>query len=215
MLREWEMSKRCKCLEGFEPCCDRFTIGRELINAFGAAGLELTGKNPTYRCGSFKITIDFEAAKARMEFGGNRVRGGLALNPDEILALYQRSVAAMEKDFGGPDAALDVLRQAYLRTLKSEGKPDGSRVNIISVLREYVGAKRGKWAGSGGPFRAQFAYDIHRLSVLNRLTIGGRRLNLGVATMAHADKQSDSIGIPGADGTVNIYMHLAFIEYEP
>ena len=148
-------------------------LGRELVGAL--AGSDVVPRliaehpEPEWRLGALTVVVGKE--QARLRYAREAV-GSARADAAAIAAAWHKALDRLRARSRPPDELLPALAAAYERTLARHGGARlGDRVPLVDVR-----------AALAGYTRAQFAWDLQRLKRERRLAVGGRRIDVGVAT---------------------------------
>jgi hypothetical protein len=158
------------------------------------------GPRPEWRIGELTVLIGPQRAELRY------AREAVAFcqpTPDAITQAVQRARTRLAARSREPDELLPALAAAYAVVLGQRGGRTGDRVPLVD-LREQL----------PGYTRAQFAWDLARLRRERRLAIGGRRLDLGVATGHATARRSRVVWIENEGGGGSYFASFRLIPQE-
>jgi hypothetical protein len=155
------------------------------------------GPRPEWRLG--ELTVVVGAARAELRYAREPV-GSCRPTPDAIIEAVQRVRARLVARSRGPDELLPALVAAYAAVLDERGARAGDRVPLVALRDQLAGYTR-----------AQFAWDVARLRRERRLAVGGRRLDLGVATGHATARRSSVVWIENESGTGSYYQSFRLI----
>jgi hypothetical protein len=158
------------------------------------------GPPPEWRIG--ELTVVIGAARAELRYAREPV-GSARPTPDAVVEAVRRARARLAGRSRGPDELLPALARAYAVVVDRSGGRPGDRVPLIEVRGALEGYTR-----------AQFAWDIARLSRERRLVIGGRRIDLGVATGHAAMRRSRVVWIENEGGGGSYFQSFRLIAQE-
>jgi len=139
------------------------------------------GPPPQWRYGGLTVVIGRDRAELRY---AREPVGSARPTPDAIAHAVARARGRLEARSRSPDELLPALAEAYAAVLGRAGAHAGARVPLVELRDELTEGTR-----------AQFAWDVARLVRERRLAIGGRRLDLGVATGHQAARRSRVVWI--------------------
>ncbi|HEX3475749.1 MAG TPA: hypothetical protein VHT91_12035 [Kofleriaceae bacterium] len=158
-----------------------------------------SGPPPEWRFG--ELTVVIGAARAELRYAREPV-GSSRPAPDAIVAAVQRARDRLATRSRGPDELLPALAAAYATVLRRRGARSGDRVPLVELRDELGGT------------RAQFAWDLARLRRERRLVVGGRRIDLGVATGHAAARRSQVVWIESDGGGGSFFQSFRLIAQE-
>jgi len=158
------------------------------------------GPRPEWRLGPLTVVIG--AARAELRYAREPV-GSSRPTPEAITQAVQRARRRLEDRSRPPDELLPALVTAYAVVLARRGARHGARVPLVE-LRDQLAVTT----------RAQFAWDLARLRRERRLTVGGHRLDLGVATGHAAAHRSRVVWIEDEGGGGSYYASFRMIPQE-
>lgn len=173
------------------------------VGGVGGAGVARRiagGPRPEWRIG--ELTVVVGPARAELRYAREAV-AFCRPAPGPITEAVQRARARLEARSRGPDELLPVLVAAYAAVLARSGGRTGDRVALVELRDELAGYTR-----------AQFAWDLARLRRERRLTIGGRRLDLGVATGHATARRSRVVWIENDGGGGSYFATFRLIPQE-
>ena len=128
----------------------------------------------------------------------------------EIVAALRRAIDRLRERSLPPDELLPRLAAAYAAVLAREGRRPDARAPLVE-LRDELAKHRGR-----RPYtRAQFAWDLARLRLEQRLVVDGRRIDLGIATGHAAARRSRVVWIENDSGGGAFYESFRLITQEP
>ena len=216
-LNTWLQSERAtisKLKDDF-----RFQLGQQIKDMFQKDGVKIRGQYPLLRIGLFTLKLNFEFGEAALFFGPEveKLKSKIPLQPQVIHGTVQKYKRNMQDASFDANRAYDDLYAAYRRCLEVAGKPDGEKVRITEVLKEYVFLKQTKQFmidPSRGHFReysrVKLSYMLYRMKTAD---IGTRGMRFHVATFDATVDKLRSFWIPDndeGDGT-----HYEYISFEP
>jgi hypothetical protein len=138
-----------------------------------------------WRVGELTIVVGPERAELRY---AREPVGFSPPTPDAIGRAVERARRRLAARSRAPDELLPALAGAYEVLVARRGGQTGDRVPLVELRDELGGT------------RAQFAWDLARLRRERRLVVGGRRLDLGVATGHAAGHRSRVVWIENDGG---------------
>jgi hypothetical protein len=136
---------------------------------------------------SGELTVVVGSARAELRYAREPV-GFSRPTPDAIDQAVTRATRRLAERSRAPDELLPALDRAYEVVVARRGGRTGDRVPLVELRDELGGT------------RAQFAWDLARLRRERRLVVGGRRLDLGVATGHAAGHRSRVVWIENDGG---------------
>src|SRR5262249_7686399 len=146
--------------------------GRDLLRSL--AGTDVVPRlvaerpHPEWRLGP--LTVVVSQRQARLRYAREPV-GTAPATAEDIARAWRRALDRLHARSQPPAELLPKLALVYAAELaRRSGRPD-ERVPLVELRAALVGGTR-----------AQFAWDLARLRRERRLTVDGRRLELGVAT---------------------------------
>jgi hypothetical protein len=173
---------------------------KKLGRAVGAPRLITGGPRPEWRIGD--ITVVIGPARAELRYAREPV-AFCRPTPAAITEAIPRARARLAARSRAPDELLPALAAAYDAVLGERGGRSGDRVLLVE-LRDQL----------GGYTRAQFAWDLARLRRERRLAIGGRRLDLGIATGHATARRSRVVWIENEGGGGSYFASFRLIPQE-
>ena len=179
------------------------SAGKKLSSVAGTDAvprLIAPGPPPEWRIGELTCVIGAERAElryAREPVGSSRP------TPDAIIQAVQRARDRLAARSRGPDELLPALAAAYAVVLGRHGARPGERVSLVELRDELTGGTR-----------AQFAWDMARLVRERRLVVGGRRIDLGVATGHATARRSRVVWIENEGGGGSYFQSFRLIAQE-
>jgi hypothetical protein len=157
------------------------------------------GPPPEWRFG--ELTVVIGAARAELRYAREPV-GSSRPAPEAIVAAARRAADRLAARSRAPDELLPALAAAYAAVLRRRGARSGDRVPLVELRDELGGT------------RAQFAWDLARLRRERRLVVGGRRIDLGVATGHAAARRSQVVWIENDGGGGSFFQSFRLIAQE-
>jgi hypothetical protein len=151
-----------------------------------------------------ELTVIVGERRAELRYAREPV-GSSPTDPAAIALAVERARARLASRSRGPDELLPALAQAYQAVLRRRGGRPGDRVPLVELRDEIAGA---------GATRAQFAWDLARLRRERRLTIGERRIDLGVAAGHAAARRSHVVWIENDGGGGSYFQTFRLIAQE-
>jgi hypothetical protein len=176
----------------------RKKLGR--LAGIGVPRLIVSGPRPEWRIGELVVVVGPERAELRY------AREAVAFSrptPEAIAEAVERARTRLAARSRRPDELLPALAAAYTAVLGKRGGRSGDRVPLVELRDELTGYTR-----------AQFAWDLARLRRERRLAIGGRRLDLGVATGHAAAHRSRVVWIENDGGGGSYFASFRLIPQE-
>lgn len=170
------------------------------IAGLGVPRLIAGGPRPEWRVG--ELTVVVGPARAELRYAREPV-GFARPAPDAIVEAVRRARARLVARSRGPDELLPQLAAAYAALLGRRRARQGDRVPLVELRDQLAGYTR-----------AQFAWDLARLRRERRLAIGGRRLDLGVATGHAAAHRSRVVWIENEGGGGSYFASFRLIAQE-
>jgi len=148
------------------------------------------------------LTVVIGAERAELRYAREPV-GSAPPTPDAIIEAVARARQRLAARSRGPDELLPALVQAYAVVLgRRRGRP-GDRVPLVELRDELADGTH-----------AQFAWDVARLRRERRLVIGGRRVDLGVATGHATARRSTIVWIEDERGGGSYFASFRLIAQE-
>jgi hypothetical protein len=147
------------------------------------------------------LTVVISARRAELRYAREPV-GSARPAPEAIVAAVGRARERLTARSRAPDELLPALVAAYRAALAEHHLLLGGRVPLIE-LRDALGGTR-----------AQFAWDLARLVRERRLSVGRRRIDLGVATGHAAAHRSRVVWIEGDGGRGSYFQSFRLIAQE-
>ena len=197
-----------------------FEFAKDLREAFGARGLEVTGRPPTLAVNELVLGIDTAARKAGWFYGKEALTRPLPLSLSAITGAFereQRTILARELD---TEAFLQELHTTWTQVLEGKSRrPQGGRVSLIETYSKLVlNRQSGRFwnAPSRSTFRdyprALFVRDLVLAQPSPTVTVNGerQRLFLGVATKSQAESSSRSLWVPQGPFEGGYYADITF-----
>ena len=148
-----------------------------------------------------ELTVVVGAARAELRYAREPV-GSSRPAPEAIVAAVHRAAERLASRSRGPDELLPALAAAYAAVLRRRGARSGDRVPLVELRDELGGT------------RAQFAWDLARLRRERRLVVGGRRIDLGIATGHAAARRSQVVWIESDGGGGSFFQSFRLIAQE-
>lgn len=142
------------------------------------------------------------AERAELRYAREPV-GSSRPTPDAILQAARRARGRLAARSRGPDQLLPALAAAYATVLDRHGARPGARIPLVELRDELAGGTR-----------AQFAWDIARLRRERRLSVGGRRIDLGVAAGHATARRSRVVWIEDDGGGGSYFQSFRLIAQE-
>ena len=133
---------------------------------------------PEWRLGPLTVVVG--AAQARLRYAREPV-GTARATADDIAAAWRKALERLRARSLAPDELLPRLAAAYDLVLARRGGRTDDRTPLVEIRAELAGYTR-----------AQFAWDVARLKRERRLVVGGRRVDIGVAT-GHATARRSQV----------------------
>ena len=174
-------------------------LGRATARAEIGWRLLTTTPRPEWRLGELTVVVGPKRAElryAREPVGFSRP------TPEAITEAVVRAQDRLGARSRAPDELLPALAGAYDVVLARRGARPGDRVPLVDVRDQLSGT------------RAQFAWDLARLRRERRLVVGGRRLDLGVATGHAAAHPSRVVWIENEGGGGSYFQSFRLIAQE-
>ncbi|HET7503513.1 MAG TPA: hypothetical protein VFK02_20970 [Kofleriaceae bacterium] len=172
-----------------------FVAGVDVVPRLIAAG-----PPPEWRVG--ELTVVIGQARAELRYAKESV-GSSRPTPEAVMEAVRRARGRLAARSRGPDELLPALATAYGEVLARHGARAGERVPLVEVLGALEGYTR-----------AQFAWDMARLRRERRLVVGGRRIDLGVATGHAAGRRSRVVWIENEGGGGSYFQSFRLIAQE-
>lgn len=157
------------------------------------------GPPPEWRFG--ELTAVIGPRRAELRYAREPV-GSSPPAPEAIVAAVRRAADRLAARSRPPDELLPALAAAYATVLKQHSARPGDRVPLVELRDELGGT------------RAQFAWDLARLRRERRLVVGGRRIDLGVATGHAAARRSQVVWIESDGGGGCFFQSFRLIAQE-
>ncbi|MBN2055694.1 hypothetical protein JW905_12265 [bacterium] len=192
-------------------------FARALVDAFHAAGREVTVRGAEYLVAGMVLRVDLGANRAVLEYARETVRDKIPLRPAAIVKAVEsahRELTGKSMDAG---AFIKLLFEAYRRVLKFANDAPGERANVIDVLAELAfvlqrdtfrrDPRRELFQSYS---RARFSHDLNRLRVEGVLEHASYRLNIGTATIDFAEDRRRALYLTDGRGGGNYIMYLSF-----
>jgi hypothetical protein len=177
-------------------------LGRELAGALAGSDVvpRLIGElpEPEWRIGPLTVLVGKE--QARLRYAREPV-GTARADAEEIAAAWKKAIARLQARSRSPEELLPQLADAYQRALARTGAHD--RALLVDVRAELAGYTK-----------AQFAWDVARLRRERRLVVGGRRIEIGVATGHATARRSRVVWIEDDAGSGAWYETFRMIVQE-
>jgi hypothetical protein len=155
-------------------------LGRELAGAL--AGTDVVPRlvaelpEPEWRIGPLTVVVG--KTQARLRYAREPV-GTARADATAIAAAWRKALDRLRARSRAPEELLPQLADAYKRALARHGARD--RARLVDVRAELAGYTK-----------AQFAWDLARLRRERRLTVGGCRVEIAIAT-GHATAQRSRV----------------------
>ncbi len=183
------------------------SFGKELRRAAteAAPGLvpRLVAEQPQeWRIGSLTIVVARGTAQLRY---ARQPIGRATAEADAVVAAWRRALITLTARSLDPDRFLPLLGAAYLAALGT--RAPGERVELTALRAEIARLVRGHT-------RAQFAWDLARLQRERRLSLGGARIDLGVATGNAASHASRVVWVEDESGSGHYYQYFRTLAQE-
>jgi hypothetical protein len=195
----------------------RFQFGQQIKGMFQKNGVKIRGQYPLLRIGLFTLKLNFEFGEATLFFGPEveKLKSKIPLQPQVIHSTVQKYKRNMQDASFDANKAYDDLYAAYQRCLEVSGKPDGEKVRITEILKEYVFLKQPKQFmvdPSRGHFREysriKLSYMLYRMKTAD---VGARGMRFHVATFDATVDKLRSFWIPNNDeGEGTHYEYISF-----
>lgn len=197
----------------------RYSFGKELESALSKAGMKLEGRMPRFRVGPYGIEVDFERSRAKITFGHDAISDKVPLEPDSIVKALMKDKKNIEKFFD-PKKSVELVFNAYLRTLKIVNRPMGEKIPIMEVLGQLVFMLQSPHFKSDprkenyrGLSRAQFAMMLFKIKETKVKAHGKYELFLTTATFDATRKRENFIWVPdNMRGEGTTYAFISFKE---
>ncbi len=179
-------------------------LGRELVGAL--AGSDVVPRliaerpEPEWRLGPLTVVVGKEQARLRY---AREAIGTARANAVDIAAAWRKAIDRLSARSRPPDELLPALAEAYGKTLARSGGAADARVPLVDVRAELAGYTK-----------AQFAWDVARLRREHRLVVGGRRIEIGVATGYATLRRSRVVWIEDDAGSGAWYESFRMIRTE-
>ena len=157
------------------------------------------GPRPEWRLGELTVVVGSERAELRY---AREPVGFAQPTKDAIEVAVSRARQRLAERSRAPDELLVALVGAYEAVLARRGGRPGDRVPLVELRDQISGT------------RAQFAWDLARLRRERRLVVGGRRLDLGVATGHAAAQRSRVVWIENDGGGGSYFQSFRLIAQE-
>jgi hypothetical protein len=161
--------------------------------------LVVGGPRPEWRLGELTVVVGPDRAELRY---AREPVGFAPPTAEAIGAAVERARQRLAARSRSPDQLLPALVGAYAAVLARRGARPGDRVPLVELRDQLDGT------------RAQFAWDLARLRRERRLVIGGRRLDLGVATGHAAAQRSRVVWIENDGGGGSYFQSFRLIAQE-
>jgi hypothetical protein len=174
-------------------------LGRELLQSL--AGTDVVPRlisDTEWRLGPLTLLVERDRARLRYAREPVATTGASA---GEIAAAWRKAVARLEARSSPPDQFLPKLVAAYGKVLARRNAAPPVRVPLVEVRTALAGFTR-----------AQFAWDVARLQSERRLSMDGRRIDLGVATGHAAARKSRVVWLEDASGSGAYYETFRLME---
>jgi hypothetical protein len=197
----------------------RERLSKELRAACEARGLTLrvvSREEPVeVRIPPFAVSIDRERGLAELRFARLPLLSCPA-KAEEILATHQRCLAELEAGLEPREFFL-ACQRAWAAARAAAGPQTSERVEFNQFL-PYLAVQMQSKAFAIDPLadhyrtysRVRFAYDILRLQRAGLMSLGGWRLNLGVATGTTASTKNRALFIENPHGEGEFKLTLFF-----
>jgi hypothetical protein len=153
---------------------------------------------PEWRLGALTVVVGKQ--RARLRYAREPVGTARAKAADIAIA-WRRALDKLAARSLAPDQFLGKLAAAYVAVLTRLGKSSGERAPLVDVRAELAGYTR-----------AQFAWDVARLRRERRLVVGGKRIDLGVATGHATARKSRVVWIEDETGGGTFYESFRMIK---
>jgi hypothetical protein len=148
-----------------------------------------------------ELTVVIGAARAELRYAREPV-GSSQPAAEAVTTAVERARQRLAARSRTPDELLPALAAAYAAVLRRRGARSGDRVPLVELRDELGGT------------RAQFAWDLARLRRERRLVVGGRRIDLGVATGHAAARRSQVVWIENDGGGGSFFQSFRLIAQE-
>ena len=155
---------------------------------------------PEWRLGPLTVVVGGQ--QARLRYAREPV-GTAPATASAIAAAWRKALDRLRARSLGPDELLPRLAAAYDRVLARRRGGADDRAPLVEVRAELAGGTR-----------AQFAWDLARLRRERRLIVGGRRVEIGVATGHAAARRSRVVWLEDDAGGGAWYESLRLITQE-
>lgn len=195
----------------------RFQFGQKLNELFARDGVKIRGQYPLLRIGLFTLKLNFEFGEGTLFFGPEieKMESKIPLQPEVIYSTVRQCERDIEVEPFDPEMLCNDLYAAYQRCLAFSGKPDGDKVLITDVLKEYVFMKQPRQFmidASKANFREYSRVKLsHMLYRFNRANMEARGMRLHVATFDATVNKLRSFWIPeNEEGEGTHYEYMSF-----
>jgi hypothetical protein len=155
------------------------------------------GPRPEWRLGELTVVVGPERAELRY---AREPVGFAQPSPEAIRLAVARARQRLQARSRAPDQLLPALAAAYDAVLSAHRARSGDRVPLVELRDQLDGT------------RAQFAWDLARLRRERRLSVGERRLDLGVATGHAAQQRSRVVWIENDGGGGSYFQSFRLID---
>ena len=201
----------------------RQRLATELRDGCASRGLEmmLISKEPLeIRIPPLGVEIDVEKNKAVVTFGKVPIRDCMAQAGD-IFSAHKKALTALERGDWSPESFHAVLVDSWrTATAISRELGDGwvELSSLLPIIALSMQDKRWLRDPTARNFRtygkAQFLYDLHRMKSAAVLSVGGRRLVLGVATGDTTRDKKRVFWVENGQGSGAYHLTLKFVHEE-
>ncbi|MDI6893767.1 MAG: hypothetical protein QME70_03990 [Bacillota bacterium] len=193
----------------------RVRFGRELEAALAEKGFPLRGQYPELKSGLFTLQLDFVRGKATVWYGPKQERlEECPLRPADMASRLEGIMKRLGSGIPEPEF-LGKLRQAYARQVSAavaKGVPItailGEVAHLVQDARFHQDPRKELYRSYG---RADFSYDLFRLTRFLRVSPSDTHLRLAVATREYTKRRQDFLWVPDDEsGKGTAYSHLRF-----
>ncbi|MEW6047351.1 MAG: hypothetical protein AB1609_12870 [Bacillota bacterium] len=193
----------------------RVRFGRELEAALAEKGFPLRGQYPELKSGLFTLQLDFVRGKATVWYGPKQERlEECPLRPADMASRLEGIMKRLGSGIPEPEF-LGKLREAYARQVSAadaKGVPItailGEVAHLVQDARFHQDPRKELYRSYG---RADFSYDLFRLTRFLRVSPSDTHLRLAVATREYTKRRQDFLWVPDDEsGRGTAYSHLRF-----
>lgn len=188
-----------------------------LDNFLKEKGFALSGQLPNLKAGFYHLKVNWDSKKVQILFGPELLKT-ISLDPRAICQVVVDSYSALKRGLIPPEKFIDLLYRGYARALVLQGKQDGERLPIMTVLKEVVFLNQDEKflsdpsKGNFKPItRLQFAIQLYELRKSNVLKWEGKDLHLMEAPFDATFKKQMFLWVPDNErGEGTRFSHILF-----